>query len=55
MDGKVAEETVHSNYNANFMYQKGQTVSVDNFEEDRWLECAPGIHFFITKQEAIDY
>ena len=55
MDGKVAEETVHSNYNANFMYQKGQTVSVDNFEEDRWMECAPGIHFFITKQEAIDY
>jgi uncharacterized protein YjbI with pentapeptide repeats len=55
MDSKVVEETVHSGRDADFMYQKGQTVSVDNFEEDRWMECAPGIHFFITKQEAIDY
>lgn len=55
MDGKVFEETVYSGYDNNFLYEKCKTVSVDNFEEDRWLECAPGIHFFITKQEAIDY
>ena len=55
MDSEIVEETVHSDRDVDFMYQKGQTVSVDNFEEDRWVKCAPGIHFFITKQEAIDY
>jgi hypothetical protein len=28
---------------------------VENFNEDRWNECAAGIHFFITREEAIDY
>ena len=28
---------------------------VDSFDEDRFNECSSGIHFFITKQEAIDY
>lgn len=27
----------------------------DSFDEDRWNECSHGIHFFINKQEAIDY
>ena len=39
----------------NFIYKVGETVSVDDFDEDRWNECATGIHFFITKQEAINY
>jgi hypothetical protein len=30
-------------------------VTPDSFDEDRWHECAPGIHFFITRQEAVDY
>nr|DAQ68504.1 MAG TPA: pentapeptide repeat protein [Caudoviricetes sp.] len=55
MDGKVFEETVYSGYDNDFLYEKGKTVSADNFEEDRWLGCAPGIHFFITKQEAINH
>ena len=55
MDGKIFEEAVYSGRDNHFLYEKGKTVSVDNFEECRWLECAPGIHFFITKQEAIDY
>lgn len=33
----------------------GETVVPDSFDEDRWNECSNGIHFFITKQEAIDY
>ena len=24
-------------------------------DENRWKECARGIHFFINRQEAIDY
>lgn len=38
-----------------FTYRVGETVVPDSFDEDRWNECSNGIHFFITKQEAIDY
>ena len=46
---------VKSGYDSNFIYKVGETVSVSNFEEDRWKECSPGIHFFITRKEAEDY
>ena len=46
---------VPSGYDESFLYKVGETVSVDNFDENRWNECAPGIHFFITRQEAVDY
>jgi len=44
-----------STYDNSFKYQVGEIVEVENFDEDRWKECSSGIHFFITKQEAIDY
>lgn len=44
-----------SSYDTKFKYRVGETVSVPDFDENRWNECAPGIHFFITRQEAIDY
>ena len=48
-------DVVHSNYDSNFAYRVGDIVKVDNFDPNRWHECAPGIHFFITRQEAVDY
>ena len=45
----------YSNYDNNFYYRVGEVVSVDDFDENRWDECSTGIHFFINKQEAIDY
>ena len=36
-------------------YRKGETVHCDKWCDDRWNECAGGIHFFITRQEAEDY
>ena len=44
-----------SKWNSSFVYNVGEMVSVDNFEEDRFIECAPGIHFFITREEAVNY
>ena len=38
-----------------FKYTLGETVEVDNFETDRLHTCAPGIHFFMTRQEAVNY
>ena len=46
---------VKSGYDASFTYRVGETVSVPDFEEDRWKECSPGIHFFITRKEAENY
>jgi hypothetical protein len=48
-------EAAQSDRDSNFIYKVGETVSVDNFDEDRWNECSTGIHFFITRQEAVDY
>ena len=44
-----------SDFDSEFTYQKGQTVHPDSFSEDWTTECAPGIHFFITRLEAENY
>ena len=36
-------------------YVVGEMVYPDSFDEDRWNECSHGIHFFINKQDAINY
>ena len=56
LDGSPADvEVVYSKYDDTFTYEVGKVVTPDSFDEDRWHECAPGIHFFITRQEAVDY
>ena len=56
INGSIADvKTVCSQYDENFFYTVGEVVSVDNFCEDRWRECGAGIHFFINRQEAVDY
>jgi len=37
------------------VYRTGETVRCDKWEEDRWIECGGGIHFFITRAEAENY
>lgn len=55
-DGTVAKERkCYSHYDNSFIYEVGKTVKIDDFDEDRWNECSRGIHFFINRQEAIDY
>ncbi|MDO3431139.1 pentapeptide repeat-containing protein [Rhizobium sp. CBN3] len=36
-------------------YRAGQRVTPDRFDENWMEECAPGIHFFITRIEAENY
>jgi hypothetical protein len=36
-------------------YRAGQRVTPDRFDENWQNECAPGIHFFITRLEAENY
>ena len=49
------DTTAYSGYDTDFTYKKGETVHVENFDTNRWKECAPGIHFFITRIEAAEY
>ncbi len=49
------DTTAYSEYDTDFTYKKGETVHVENFDTNRWNECAPGIHFFITRIEAVEY
>lgn len=56
LDGSPCEFTaVPSNRDSKFIYKVGEVVSVDNFDENRWHECAPGIHFFINRHEAVEF
>ena len=55
-DGSAAGvEEVESDHDAAFVYRVGETVSVPDFDTDRWNECAAGIHHFITRAEAVQY
>ena len=45
----------YSHHDPTFEYKVGETIYPDSFDDNRWDECSNGIHFFITKQEAIDY
>ena len=55
LDGAPSRWTkkVPSDWNHNFVYEVGKTVEVENFDENRWNECSTGIHFFMTRGEAV--
>ena len=56
LDGSESGLTeVRSNYSKEFVYRVGETVEVPDFDENRWNECTAGIHFFITREEAVKY
>ena len=56
IDGTISDKiAVRSNYCDYFIYKVGEIVAVDNFDDDRWNECSTGIHFFINRQEAVNY
>ena len=55
IDNGEQVDSAFSDYRNTFDYTVGKTVEEPAFCEDRWQEYAEGIHFFINKQEAIDY
>ena len=50
-----SDTMAYSGHDTDFTYKKGETVHVEDFDTNRWNECAPGIHFFITRIEAVEY
>ena len=55
LDGnKHYDEVTNNRYNET-IYKVGEFVYPDSFDENRWNECSNGIHFFVNKQDAINY
>ena len=52
-EGGAIESDV-SWYDSNFVYRVGETVRPHEWCEDRWQECAGGIHFYLTRYEAVN-
>ena len=56
VDGIPIDVTeVCSDYDSEFIYRVGETVTVDNFDDNRFNECAPGIHFYMYRDRATRY
>lgn len=60
LDGHIFDRKfcyhIHSYWNWDFDYEVGKIVEPEEaFNEDRWSECASGIHFFMNRREAIEY
>ena len=54
-DEEINLTQIESNFDSNFVYKVGEIVEEPNFNTNRFNECASGIHFFITRQEAINF
>ena len=55
LDGtKQYDSVLNTNYTFT-EYKVGEMVYPDKFDDNRWDECSNGIHFFINKQDAINY
>ena len=57
LDGSIAKSVnkVRSIYSDEFVYELSKTVEEPNFDKCRWHECAPGIHFFMNREDAVNY
>ncbi len=57
LDGSIPDgvSECRSDFDPSFIYKIGETIEVKNFDMNRWNECAPGIHHFINRQEAVEY
>jgi len=51
-EAKVISGNGVSHFDPNFIYKKGGTVKVADFDPDPGIECSRGIHFFLTRSEA---
>jgi hypothetical protein len=51
----IGAEIGISQYDNKTEYRVGKIVRCDKWNEDRWVECGAGIHFFLTRVEAENY
>ena len=49
------DDKVVNNNHVETIYKVGEIVRPDSWDDNRWNECSHGIHFFITRDEAVRY
>ena len=54
-ENPVHVDSAFSHWDMTFRYLVGETVEPNSFDSNRWKECAPGIHFYLTKEEALHH
>jgi hypothetical protein len=54
-DGKEFTGHAFDKHTGKTKYEVGATVLPDSFNDNRQIECANGIHFFMTREEAEAY
>ena len=56
MDGSDSGlQEIESDFDSRFVYRVGEIAEVSDFDDNRWNECSPGIHFFMDRQDAVEY
>ena len=55
IDGSRPVDSITCNTYVKTEYRVGEYVYPDLWDDNRWKECSHGIHFFINKQDAINY
>ena len=48
-------QEIESDFDSRFVYRVGEIAEVFDFDDNRWNECAPGIHFFMDRQNAVEF
>ena len=48
-------QEIESHFDPCFIYRVGEIAEVPDFDDNRWNECASGIHFFMDRQDAVEY
>lgn len=49
------EITLTNEAYATCVYTVGEMVYPDSWDDNRWNECSHGIHFFVNRQEAVNW
>lgn len=55
LDERVSYDEAVSFVDGEFIYKLGEVVEADSYNENRWLDSSHGIHFWMTKEEALGY
>ena len=46
---------MYGQHDNNTIYKKNRLTHADSFDDNMLKDCTNGIHFFVTKQEALDW
>ncbi len=55
LDGSGSYSEASSYVDDSFIYKLGEMIYADDYDDDVWRESTHGIHFWVTKEEALSY